>query len=99
MPAPRSLPLTQLFKVLLGIVALIARQRHVLQSVGLLGQRGLDLFLDRFEAFARFIRPAGVADADALARLGIGGDARVIKALVGFFLGTLTFAAAFVHSF
>src|SRR5262245_29147381 len=93
------LSLAQPLEILLGVLAPVARQRDVFQRVRLLRQRRPDLLLDRFQRLASLIRAARVADPHALARLWIGAHARIVKALVCFFLGAVADAAALVHPF
>src|SRR4029453_10207223 len=92
-----SLALAELLKVLLGVLALVARERHVFEGVGFFGERGLNLFLDRLERFARFVWATRIADANAFAGFGVGGDAGVVLAGVGLLFRSATFTlTAFV---
>src|SRR5262245_52009121 len=92
------LSLPQPLKILLGVLTLIARERNVLQRVRFFGQRRTDLLLDGFQRLAGLIRATRVTNPHALARLGIGTHARVVKALVRLFLRAVANTAALVHS-
>src|SRR5262245_44498343 len=90
--------LADLVEVLLGILALVARQRDVFQGVGLVGQGGLDFLLDGLQRLAGLVRTASIADADALAGLRLGSNARVVELLVGLLFGPIALALAFTEA-
>src|SRR4051812_35616547 len=92
------LPFSQPFEILLGILALIARESHFFQCVWFFGQRRPDLLLDRLLRFAGLVRPAGITNPNTLPLLGFSRDARVVEAFIRFRFLALTGTPAFVAS-
>src|SRR5687767_5016294 len=75
--------------------ALIARQGLIVERFGILVHGSANFFLNRGEGLAGDVLAACVAHADRLASLGVGSDARIVEALVGFFFGPIAFTLTF----
>jgi hypothetical protein len=89
---PHLLALAELLEVLLRVLALVAGEVHVFQSVGVFGQRALNRFLDLFLRLAGDVVAARIAYSDRFAGLRVGVDLRVVEALVRLFLGPFALA-------